>query len=417
VQIAAQRTLTALWVGVIPALLATLVLRYLVPVTGDGFVGLVAKAGRHSGMYLGIALFLVFGSVTRYWRYRLPGGRYASLLPAQLAPGERDPERLSEWASHAILFEELRARVELAPQLRELREALVDGDLPRAREARRALETAGRGALSSHALRQTLGWVAAIGGAALVALAMRARVAAVYHVGSTSMLPTLEPEDSIGGNKLTYSSLVGRSPGRGDIILFRRAGIPLPAEANAPASDTLVKRVIGLPGDRITIGGAAPVINGWPIPSCPAGDYIYVVSDSPGAAARGELIVEFLDDHAYLALYGSSSPPKEYSVAWGQVFVVGDNRSNSFDSRSFGGVPVDVVDARAQWFLTTQRGGEVDFGRFLRPIEGQQTRLRLDGFDTSPLEAGIARCLANRPKDTHPPAPQPEARASLQAIP
>jgi signal peptidase I len=423
VQIALQALLVGLWVGVIPALLAGLVLRYLVPPVGTGALGIVVVLGHRFGLYFGVALYLLFTGLARYWRYRLPGGRYASTLPAQLVPDETDGERLAMWADHAALYAELRsdgmrrrlggALAELDEKLAAFRAALESGDLAAAGQARRALEAIAAPALAWHRRRETVRWVATIATAAVVAVLFRARVAEPYNVLSGSMLPTLEPDDRVAGNKLAYRS--GSAPRRGDVVVFRSAAVALAAGA-VGLPDVLVKRVIGLPGDRVAMHGSTPVINGWTVPTCDAGDYMYLPADASGGVVHGRLVVEFLDDRAYLSVHTAAIAfPDPYVVKPGEVFVLGDNRGNSLDSRAYnqgqgGGVPLAAVEARVQWFLVgTHRSGDVDAGRLLRPIDGLQTRLRLEGIETQSLDDGIARCLKSRPSNTSPPPSFPSA--------
>jgi signal peptidase I len=228
--------------------------------------------------------------------------------------------------------------------------------------------------------------------------------AGTYEVLSASMLPALEPEDIVLGVR---GALMGRASAdgvrlkRGDIAVFET-----PAGLDAPPH--MIKRVIGLPGDRISMNGPHAVINGWEVPSCDAGGYFYPLSSGGGVAGR--LFVEFLGDAAYLTvvLPFEASWPETYQVPPGELFVLGDNRSNSADSRSWNGgkggsVPVgDVVARVALWLTGTNRDQSLDLVHALRPLG---SRARLDGIDTSELRAGIERCLASRPKDTRPPEP------------
>jgi signal peptidase I len=284
-----------------------------------------------------------------------------------------------------------------------------------ARYWRRVLE----GAPGSRGRREALVGLATVAGAAAATFALRARVTEPYRVSGPSMLPTLEPDDLVAGNKLAYTMAPSRPPGRGDVVVFRSSAIAATG-GTAPLPEVLVKRVVGLPGDRIRMRGNVPVINGWAVPTCAAGEYVYVLPDASGNMVHGPLFVEFLEDRAYLTVHAGGAPPlEEYVVKPGEVFVLGDNRGSSVDSRAFdrgrgGGVPFGAIEARAQWFLTgTHRDGESDWGRLLRPIDTMQARLRLEGLDTRALEDGIARCLSERPSVTRPP---PSLDASARQI-
>jgi signal peptidase I len=259
----------------------------------------------------------------------------------------------------------------------------------------RAAKREGRRALSS---------VVAVALAAVAAVLTRQWLAGTYGVLGASMLPTLEPGDLVAGSRAAYgfrwarSTPPSRSPSRGDIVVFD-------APNGVAAEGRLVKRVIGLPGDHITMDGSHPVINGWEVPSCDAGPYLNAFTDG---ALAGRLDVEFLEDRAYLALYvpGAASWEGSYDVKPGEVFVLGDNRTNSSDSRAWnggqgGGLALEAIEARVGFWLTgVDRDERTDLSHFLKPVE---LDVRLEGFDTSILRDGIKRCLAERPANTRPP--------------
>jgi signal peptidase I len=350
---ALRRTLRVLWVGVIPVLLAGLALRYLVPPAVMGGRGVVIILGRRFGLYFFASLFLLFSALARYWFHLLPG----------VGDDGRD----------AVL-------------------SSAPGGLARARKA--------------------IVFVVTLAAAVGVVLVLRARVAEPYAVQGTSMLPTLEAEDRILGNKVAYLPSY-QIPRRGDVVVFRSAAVDFGQETSG-LPEVLVKRVVGLPGDRIDMKGNAPVINGWAVPTCEAGLYVYLPPDGSGHALRGQLRVEFIEDRTYLTV--STPTPVSfrggYVVQPGEVFVLGDNRGRSLDSRALhgghgGGVPIDAIQARAQWFLAgTHRSGDVDMGRLLHSIEALQTQVRLEGLDTQALEEGVLRCLRDPPKNTRPPSPE-----------
>jgi signal peptidase I len=423
-----QSALQALWVGIIPTLLAALVFRLLVPPIATGPAGIVAQFFHRFWLPFGVGLFFLFSGMARYWRFRVPGGRYASRLPAHLVAGEKDPDRLAEWASAAALYElfvlsKMRQRLRRTPdegsrtalgrQLDELRAGLETGDYGRANGAARAIEALAARGLASRRRSEALGVIAAVVVAVAAALGVRAMVEP-YRVLSGSMLPTLEQDDLLVSNRLAYRSLLPtgrgaaarRLPRRGDLILFRSGAVAM-RQAGGP--DLLVKRVIGLPGDQIGMRGDVPVLNGWMVPFCSAGQYLYIAPD--GEVVRGTVRVEFLEDRVYLTLQSLwTAFEGPYTVQPGEVFVLGDSRSNSVDSRAWneghgGGVPLDAISGRAQWLLWgQQRSGDAD-NAWLRPLDAVGRRAPVGGPEAQKLKDGIANCLRTPPAVTRPPEP------------
>lgn len=337
---------TALWSNVIPALLAGLVLKYLVPAPGHGLAGVVARLARGFPVPFGAGLFLVFAAIAHHWRSALPLGRPA--LPAAVPAARR-------------------------------------------REAIR------------------VGAVLALGTCAI--LALRAAVVVPYQVVSSSMLPTLEAGDRVVGRKIAYAP-PGPLPAAGEIVSFRSSAVQ--RGGREPLPSVLVKRVVGLPGDRVAMLNGVPVINGWTVPICNVGAYSYLMPDGSGSLLQGMLSVEFLADHTYLILRAPGMPPFEgtYVVQPGEVFVLGDNRTNSIDSRTYrrgqgGGVPLSAIEARVDRFLagTDHGSGGADLSRLLRPVDALEGDLNAEALSLKALRGGVAECLERRPGVTRPPAP------------
>jgi signal peptidase I len=367
-----------LWFTAIPALVAGILLRGFVPPVVAGNAGVVrdvAELARDNQVLVGIALFLFFAALARYWHSYLPGGRYLAVPPRAMVQASSSPPA-------GEVVEGAGPKVAAPARVRRLREVIVVA--------------------------------VGMGVAAGVALLVRSKLVESYRVLSGSMLPNLAPEDLILGYRQAYRQ---RAPRRGDVILFKSNAVDDGNLTDVP--DVLVKRVIGLPGDRISMQRGIPVINGWTVPVCDVGEYLYIWHGGENGL-DGRLLLEFLEDRAYLTVHaaGVATFDETYEVQDGELFVLGDNRNNSSDSRAWndhkgGGVPFDAIQAKVQWFLAG-RGADArwDFARTLRSIDSLATTLSLDGVNLHPLEDGIARCLAKRPANTEPPRPSaPAARA------
>jgi signal peptidase I len=426
---AARAALATLWFAVLPALLAALALRYLVPavVTGGGAVAkdAILLAQEHL-LPLGLGLFFLFAALARYWRFALPGGPYLSPLAAPLAmklpPAQRRTLAEAAALEGVLSTARMRRRLERALdgehlgrldlRLAELRAGLEAGDEALVRNSASATRAAAAPVLTRSSRSEFALLVATIAAIAAATLCIRSRLVESYSVLSGSMLPTLQPEDRLLGNRLAYRRWSGapsaQSPRRGDIVVFRSSAVDGGNLTDSP--EYLVKRVIGLPGDRISMRGGVPVINGWTVPVCDAAEYLYVLHGGENGLS-GRVLVEFLDDRAYLTVHavGSAAFAETYDVKPGEVFVLGDNRNNSSDSRAWndrhgGGVPVDAIEARVRWFVAGRRADlSWDFGRLLRPVDSLATTMHLDGVNVARLQAGIDLCLQKRPEKTQPP--------------
>jgi signal peptidase I len=182
----------------------------------------------------------------------------------------------------------------------------------------------------------------------LVVLLLRSFLVEPFRIPSGSMMPTLLIGDFILVNKFTYGVrlpvlnskiLENGSPERGDIVVFR-----FPKD---PTVD-YIKRVIGLPGDRIGYYRKQIYVNGNPMKQTAMGLY---AGGSQGAGMEGEsLFNEELGtvQHDILMRAGEPSAREgEFIVPAGNYFVMGDNRDNSNDSRFWGAVPEANLVGRA----------------------------------------------------------------------
>jgi signal peptidase I len=143
-------------------------------------------------------------------------------------------------------------------------------------------------------------------------------VAQPYKVQQQSMEHTLEPDQYVLVDKLTPRFDTYK---RGDIVVFT------PPAAWAPEDGTpFIKRVIGLGGDTIEVRDGSVYVNGTKI------DEPYLYAASPGGSPQPTTV---------------SGDASRWVVADGDLFLMGDHRENSQDSRTFGEVPVSQVIGRA----------------------------------------------------------------------
>lgn len=183
--------------------------------------------------------------------------------------------------------------------------------------------------------------------AASVALGLRAIAIEPFRIPTESMLPTLRPGDRLFVNKLAYGARVPftgrrlpalRAPRRGDVVVFRRAGGA--AHRELLPSPWLVKRIVGLPGDRVRLRDGVLWINGRQVEQWPTGEVWLDGGGRPLSGARESLDGQ---EHAWLDDPARVAAPFEGRVPERSYFVLGDNRDHSSDSRSFGAVGFDAI--------------------------------------------------------------------------
>lgn len=186
--------------------------------------------------------------------------------------------------------------------------------------------------------------------AVFVALIFRYSVAAPYKIPTGSMVPTLKINDFIFVSKLAYAiklpftnyNLIEYDkPKRGDVIVFI-----FPVE---PEKD-FIKRIVAIEGDTVELKEGILYINGKPMKRVPVADKS-ILSDLEPSAIReaARLYSEQLDDVRHLVMDISPAPQPfgPRTVPSGAVFVMGDNRDNSADSRFWGYLPLENVRGRA----------------------------------------------------------------------
>ncbi len=215
---------------------------------------------------------------------------------------------------------------------------------------------------------------------AILAWVVRSLIIAPFSIPSGSMLPTLYIGDYVAVAKWPYGfsrfsfpfgfppiggRIFGHAPSRGDVVVFRHPSEPT----------DLIKRVIGVPGDTVEVRGGALILNGRAVPRMALGQYPLPVSANtpckavpPATPALGTRLGQ---PYCMLGAYRESLPQgpsftvldqveggaaddfASVRVPAGQLFLMGDNRDDSADSRfgpaegGIGMVPLENVIGRA----------------------------------------------------------------------
>jgi len=204
--------------------------------------------------------------------------------------------------------------------------------------------------------------------AVLIALAVRTFAYEPFSIPSGSMIPTLLVGDYLFVSKLSYGYsryslplslplIPGRifvtQPETGDVVVFK-----LPTDNKTD----YIKRIVGLPGDRIQVVGGILHINGTPVKREFVDDY--TVPDSYGSIRHYRRYLEILPNGRahYIVELGDNGPfdnTDVYTVPDGHYFAMGDNRDSSRDSRFLGEVgyiPLQNLVGRAEFIFFSVNG-------------------------------------------------------------
>jgi signal peptidase I len=167
--------------------------------------------------------------------------------------------------------------------------------------------------------------------AVLVAVLLRAFVVQTFFIPSGSMEPTLQIGDRILVNKLSYHF---HGVDRGNIVVFSR---PPTENCGGPEVNDLVKRVIGLPGDVISLSNGYVDVDGKKL------DESWLPASEQGITVAGPA-------------GNSSNLARPYRVPADNYFVMGDNRTDSCDSRYWGPINRSLIVGKVElrvWPLST----------------------------------------------------------------
>ena len=214
--------------------------------------------------------------------------------------------------------------------------------------------------------------------AVLIALVVRTAAYEPFNIPSGSMIPTLLVGDYLFVSKFSYGysrySLpfsLPLIPGRiffseverGDVAVFK-----LPTDNKTD----YIKRIVGLPGDRIQVVNGILHINGQAVKRERIDDFID--RDAFGNTRRIPRFIETLPNgrsHAILETNGDHGPSDNTEVRTvpaGHYFAMGDNRDNSLDSRFIGFVPAENLVGRAEFLFFSVDGDVWKFWKWARSI-------------------------------------------------
>ena len=187
-------------------------------------------------------------------------------------------------------------------------------------------------ATNGQGLRLIREWVTVLVVALVIAITVRSLLLQQFYISGPSMEATMFQDNRVLVNKLSYRL---HDIHRGDVVVFDRVTV----DGEVVQHDDLIKRVIGLSGETISIKDCQVFINGKLLPEPYLNDY--------------DLAQTSLDDRCRVTVMEETLIPEDH------LFVMGDNRPQSFDSRMFGSIEQNLVVGRA--FVIIWPFGEAKF--------------------------------------------------------
>ena len=163
-------------------------------------------------------------------------------------------------------------------------------------------------------------WITVIGVALLIAFVVRGFVLQQFYISGPSMESTMFQNNRVLVNKLSYRL---HDIHRGDVVVFDR----VTTDGVEVQHDDLIKRVIGVAGDTVSISNCVVSVNGSEVDEPYLNDYDLAQSNLEDRCRVPEMVSTIVEP--------------------GHLFVMGDNRPQSFDSRMFGTIEEDLVVGRA----------------------------------------------------------------------